>query len=100
MPRPARTHAMRISRPGMPSISMLLLALTLAPLPAIAKEGMDAGPQSARMRARDLGIVIGRYSPGPLNAITDVAGVKVGQRTLIRGNGPLVPGKGPVRTGV
>ena len=52
------------------------------------------------MRARDLGILIGRYSPGPLNAITDVAGVKVGQRTLIRGNGPLVPGKGPVRTGV
>jgi D-aminopeptidase len=37
---------------------------------------------------------------GPLNAITDVAGVKVGQVTVIRGNGPLQPGQGPVRTGV
>jgi D-aminopeptidase len=47
-----------------------------------------------------LGIVIGQYPPGPLNAITDVAGVKVGHTTLIRGDGPLKPGEGPVRTGV
>jgi D-aminopeptidase len=53
-----------------------------------------------RQRARELGIVVGRYQPGPLNAITDVAGVKVGQVTLIRGEGPLKPGEGPVRTGV
>jgi D-aminopeptidase len=52
------------------------------------------------MRARDLGIRIGLGTPGPLNAITDVAGVAVGQTTLIRGAGPLVVGKGPVRTGV
>jgi len=52
------------------------------------------------VRARDLGIIIGRYLPGPWNAITDVAGVKVGHVTLIKGNGPLIPGKGPVRTGV
>jgi D-aminopeptidase len=52
------------------------------------------------MRARDLGIKIGVGSPGPLNAITDVAGVTVGHTTLIRGAGPLVVGKGPVRTGV
>ena len=51
-------------------------------------------------RARDLGITIGRYLPGPWNAITDVAGVKVGHVTLIKGHGPLIPGKGPVRTGV
>jgi L-aminopeptidase/D-esterase-like protein len=38
--------------------------------------------------------------PGPLNAITDVAGVAVGHTTLIRGDGPLVVGTGPVRTGV
>ncbi len=38
--------------------------------------------------------------PGPLNAITDVAGVRVGHTTLIEGEGPLQPGKGPVRTGV
>ncbi len=37
---------------------------------------------------------------GPLNAITDVAGVEVGHRTLVAGSGKLVVGKGPVRTGV
>jgi D-aminopeptidase len=51
-------------------------------------------------RARDLGIVIGRYAPGPADAITDVAGVRVGHTTLISGAGPLVVGSGPVRTGV
>ncbi len=53
-----------------------------------------------RARARDLGIRIGRLSPGRWNAITDVAGVRVGHTTLIAGEGPLVVGKGPVRTGV
>jgi L-aminopeptidase/D-esterase-like protein len=38
--------------------------------------------------------------PGPNNAITDVDGVEVGYRTLVRGAGPLVVGQGPVRTGV
>src|SRR3954462_14488812 len=52
------------------------------------------------MRIRDLGIVIGRGRPGPLNAITDVAGVRVGHATIIEGDGPLVVGRGPVRTGV
>jgi len=52
------------------------------------------------MRARDHGIVLGRLQPGPLNAITDVAGVRVGHTTLIRGEGPRVVGEGPVRTGV
>jgi D-aminopeptidase len=51
-------------------------------------------------RARDLGIVIGEGAPGPLNAITDVDGVRVGHATLISGEGPLVVGEGPVRTGV
>jgi L-aminopeptidase/D-esterase-like protein len=52
-------------------------------------------------RARDLGIsaMIGG-TPGPLDAITDVAGVEVGHTTLISGSGKLVLGKGPVRTGV
>lgn len=53
-----------------------------------------------RQRVRDLGIVIGTYPPGPLNAITDVAGVKVGHTTLISGEGALKPGQGPIRTGV
>ena len=52
------------------------------------------------MRARDLGIVIGEIATGPNNAITDVAGVRVGHSTIIRGQGPLVVGQGPVRTGV
>lgn len=56
--------------------------------------------EEPRVRVRDLGISIGVYQPGPLNAITDVAGVKVGHVTLIRGEGPLTPGQGPVRTGV
>jgi D-aminopeptidase len=52
------------------------------------------------MRARDLGIRIGNGTPGPHNAITDVDGVTVGHTTLISGEGPLVVGQGPVRTGV
>ena len=50
-------------------------------------------------RARDLGIPL-QGQPGPLNAITDVAGVEVGHTTIIRGSGPRVVGQGPVRTGV
>lgn len=53
-----------------------------------------------RPRLRDLGIKIGTFAPGPLNAITDVEGVMVGHHTLISGEGPLEVGKGPVRTGV
>jgi L-aminopeptidase/D-esterase-like protein len=52
-----------------------------------------------RQRARDLGVPF-EGTPGPLNAITDVAGVTVGHATIIAGEGPLVVGKGPVRTGV
>ena len=53
-----------------------------------------------RPRIRDLGIEIGRLPVGSHNAITDVAGVRVGHTTLISGEGPLQPGEGPVRTGV
>jgi D-aminopeptidase len=52
------------------------------------------------MRAPELGIRIGRMEPGPLDAITDVTGVRVGHTTLTSGDGPLRPGSGPVRTGV
>jgi len=55
---------------------------------------------AGRPRARALGIVIGRLPIGPWNAITDVPGVRVGHTTLIFGDGPLVVGHGPVRTGV
>jgi D-aminopeptidase len=61
---------------------------------------MPAVAQTARVRARDLGITIGSYPTGPLNAITDVAGVLVGHATIVRGDGALSVGTGPVRTGV
>ncbi|MER9436196.1 P1 family peptidase [Mesorhizobium sp. M0618] len=54
---------------------------------------------SGKPRARNFGIGFdGR--PGPFNAITDVPGVAVGYATLISGDGALVVGEGPVRTGV
>jgi D-aminopeptidase len=53
-----------------------------------------------RRRLRDLGFSVGRFPVGPGNAITDVAGVRVGHTTLITGDGPLEVGEGPVRTGV
>jgi D-aminopeptidase len=52
------------------------------------------------VRSRELGLKIGLLVPGEHDAITDVAGVLVGHTTLIRGDGPLVVGTGPVRTGV
>ena len=58
-------------------------------LPAVA---MLASPADRRPRARDLGLAPGVFPPGPLNAITDVAGVAVGHLTLVRGD--------DVRTGV
>jgi len=53
-----------------------------------------------RPRVRDVGIGIGELATGPQNALTDVAGVRVGHTTLVEGEGPLRPGHGPVRTGV
>jgi D-aminopeptidase len=50
------------------------------------------GQTETRPRVRELGVEVGVLPPGPLNAITDVAGVKVGQTTLIRGDN--------IRTGV
>ena len=58
-----------------------------------------AASPSQRPRARDLGVPFDG-TPGPLNAITDVAGVEVGQVTLVAGEGKLEVGRGPVRTGV
>jgi D-aminopeptidase len=53
-----------------------------------------------RQRVRELGLIIGSGTCGSQNSITDVPDVLVGHTTLIRGKGKLVPGKGPVRTGV
>ena len=54
----------------------------------------------ARPSVRDLGLQLGELPTGPLNAITDVPGVPVGQVTVSHGEGALIPGVGPVRTGV
>jgi D-aminopeptidase len=70
------------------------LALCLLTLLSATAAAADLQP-----RARDLGIPFDG-TPGPMNAITDVAGVTVGHTTLISGEGKLEPGKGPVRTGV
>jgi L-aminopeptidase/D-esterase-like protein len=68
----------------------LLLLTALLALPA--------APAHAQ-RARDLGIPF-EGTPGPLNAITDVAGIEVGHSTIVEGSGRLIEGRGPVRTGV
>ncbi len=62
----------------------------------LASAAFANGPEP---RARDLGVPFDG-TPGTNNAITDVAGVEVGFKTLISGDGALVRGKGPVRTGV
>lgn len=62
---------------------LLVLTSGLTPLGSASDE---------RPRAREFGLKLGILSPGPLNAITDVAGVKVGNVTIIEGDS--------VRTGV
>lgn len=71
--------------------AILLLALFFA--------GPDYLSGQNKARARDLGVPFEGTS-GPLNAITDIAGIEVGHATLISGEGKLTIGKGPVRTGV
>jgi D-aminopeptidase len=61
---------------------------------------MTTPPTNGRVRARELGLPLGRFRPGKFNAITDVEGVLVGHSTIIEGSGPLKAGHGPVRTGV
>ena len=67
---------------------VLLLTLT------VGSSGAQEVPD-----ARALGVHL-TGTPGPYNAITDVDGVEVGHSTIIRGDGPLIVGEGPVRTGV
>lgn len=50
--------------------------------------------------AREIGLSVGDLAPGPLDAITDVDGVRVGHATIVSGDGPLEVGRGPIRTGV
>jgi D-aminopeptidase len=70
--------------------------LILMAAPIVNAQG---GKFERAVRARDLGVPF-EGTPGPLDSITDVQGVEVGYRTLISGEGKLVVGSGPVRTGV
>ena len=79
----------------MPGGSLRALGLTVL---AIVLGSVAAHGQT-KPRENDLKLPIGG-TPGPLDAITDVAGVEVGHTMLISGSGKLVVGQGPVRTGV
>jgi len=74
----------------MRSFTVVVAGLALSPTLAFSQ---------AKPRENDLKLPIGG-TPGPLDAITDVAGVEVGHATIISGSGKLVVGQGPVRTGV
>lgn len=76
------------------SVVLMAVALVLAAFPGRAASQATTAPSTppGRARARDLGVKPGIFAPGPLNAITDVAGVRVGQTTVIEGDS--------VRTGV
>lgn len=78
-------------------IGSLLLAAVTAAATASGGPYATSGPY---VKAPALGIHIGRLQPGRFDAITDVAGVRVGHVTHATGSGKLVPGIGPVRTGV
>src|SRR5213592_3028986 len=83
---------------------LVLLLLLVIVLDSFAREPQKSPPprptiERKEIRARDIGIPF-EGTPGKFNAITDVAGVEVGYTTLIRGEGKLEVGKGPVRTGV
>ncbi len=73
---------------------------SMALAPAAGAMSLQAPLPAGRVRARQLGIATGELPPGPLNAITDVSGVLVGHSTIVRGDGALKKGEGPVRTGV
>ena len=80
----------------LPRILFCSIIVSMSPL---SNAESPAADDPGVVRARDLGIPFDG-KPGPFNAITDVAGVTVGQVTLISGDGPLQVGSGPVRTGV
>src|SRR5882724_341075 len=84
--------------------SLFLVIVLLLVIDAAAREPQKSPPARATIgnkvvRARDLGVPF-EGTPGKFNAITDVAGVEVGFTTLVNGDGKLIVGQGPVRTGV
>jgi L-aminopeptidase/D-esterase-like protein len=90
---------MRFLRVCVTLVSLCALAVISLQAQDNPPKANSSAPVKSKPRARDLGIPFDG-TPGPLNAITDVAGVTVGHTTLISGEGKLQVGKGPVRTGV
>ena len=81
-------RAPRHRRAAPPPAALAALLLLAGAVPAVSQ----AAGGAERPRAREAGVVVGVLEPGPLNAITDVAGVRVGQTTVVEG--------AAVRTGV
>jgi D-aminopeptidase len=79
-----------------PALVAAACCVILAAAPIVGAQGKKF---EREVRARELGVPF-EGTPGPLDSITDVKGVEVGYRTLISGDGKLVVGTGPVRTGV
>ena len=89
----ARTPRVEIGKPLMTipvAVSRFVICCLLVPI--VLPETVSASDSAQRPRARELGIEVGTFSPGPLNAITDVEGVKVGHTTKMEGE--------DIRTGV
>jgi D-aminopeptidase len=78
---------------AVPALAFVLLAAPVLAVPAVSQATSSGSPSAPdRPRARDAGVIVGIMPPGPLNAITDVAGVRVGHTTVVEGDA--------VRTGV
>jgi len=85
----------------MAALNARFLALFIALLPLASAAGEDPG---SRPRARDIGLVVGTFPTGPMNAITDVSNVRVGHATRIEGDDirtgvtAIIPGPGNLYT--
>lgn len=73
-------------------VNLVILVLVLPTTLLTAQTPPSASPDNRRPRAREAGVRVGVLPVGPLNAITDVAGLTVGHTTIIRGDN--------IRTGV
>lgn len=97
--RAAASSVRPIARETHPASMRQTIHRFIAPLPALTAGTLmllltisTFSQSNPRPRARDIGVIVGVLPPGPLDAITDVAGVRVGHATLVKGD--------DIRTGV
>jgi D-aminopeptidase len=83
-----------------PVMQLALLFLLLLSTSSVYAQERPRARQWGKTLVTTTPFELGRFEPGPTNAITDVKGVLVGQATLRQGSGKLKPGEGPIRTGV